>query len=118
MIEIIMPGYIFDFLCKNFGTMVIKEILTRLETSDHPVAKPLHKGENFKVLVIGFKSGMKLKDHPAHIPSRLTVISGKVIYKQLGKETELQKFDEIEIPVNTIHSVEAKEDSLCLLIQG
>ena len=98
--------------------MTIKEILKQLETSDHPVAKPLHKGDNFKVLVIGFKSGMKLKDHQAHIPSKLTVISGKVIYKQHEKETELQKFDEIEIPVNTIHSVEATEDSICLLTQG
>ena len=103
---------------QKFGTMVIKEILTQLETSDHPVAKPLHKGENFKVLVIGFKHGMRLKDHQAHMPSKLTVISGKVIYRQHEKESELQKFDEIEIPVNTIHSVEAREDSLCLLTQG
>lgn len=98
--------------------MTIKGILKQLETSGHPVAKPLHKGDNFKVLVIGFKSGMKLKNHQAHIPSKLTVISGRVIYKQQKKETELQKFDEIEIPVNTIHSIEAKEDSLCLLTQG
>ena len=98
--------------------MTIKEILKQLETSDHPVAKPLHKEDNFKVLVIGFKSGMKLKDHETHIPSKLTVISGKVIYKHHEKETELQKFDEVEIPVNTIHSVEAKADSICLLTQG
>ena len=98
--------------------MTIKEILEQLEISNHPIAKPLHKGDNFKVLAIGFKSGMKLKDHQAHIPSKLTVISGKVIYKQYEKETELQKFDEIEIPVNTIHSVEATEDSICLLTQG
>jgi len=98
--------------------MTIKEVLKQLETSDHPVAKPLHKGDNFKVLVIGFKSGMKLKEHQAHMPSKLTVISGKVVYKQHEKETELQKFDEIEIPVNMIHSVEAKEDSICLLTQG
>ena len=98
--------------------MTIKEILKQLETANHPVAKPLHKGDNFKVLIIGFKSGMKLKDHQAHIPSKLTVISGTVIYKQHEQEAELQKFDEVEIPVNTIHSVEAKEDSICLLTQG
>src|SRR6476659_6495890 len=98
--------------------MTIKEILNQLETANHPIAKPLHKGNNFKVLVIGFKSGMKLKDHQAQLPSKLTVISGEVIYKQHEKETELQKFDEVEIPVNTIHSVEAKEDSICLLTQG
>lgn len=98
--------------------MTIKEILAQLETANHPVAKPLHKGDNFKVLVIGFKSGMMLKEHKAHIPSKLTVISGTVIYKQDQIETELQKFDEMEIPINIIHSVEAKEDSLCLLTQG
>ncbi|MEO6219551.1 MAG: hypothetical protein ABIO81_03920 [Ginsengibacter sp.] len=98
--------------------MTIKEILKQLETSDHPVAKPLHKGDNFKVLAIGFKKGMKLKDHEAHTPSKLTVIEGKVIYKQSEKEIELQKFDEVEIPVNITHSVEALESSLCLLTQG
>ena len=98
--------------------MVIKEILAQLETASHPVAKTIHKGNNFKVLAIGFKREMKLKDHQAHVPSKLTVISGSVTYKQQEKETELHKFDEIEIPLNTIHSVEAKEDSLCLLTQG
>ena len=78
--------------------MTIQEILKQLETSDNPVAKTLHKGTNCKVLVIGFKSGMKIKDHQAHLPSKLTVISGTVIYKQYETETELQKFDEIEIP--------------------
>jgi quercetin dioxygenase-like cupin family protein len=98
--------------------MTIKDVLEQLETAAHPVAKPLHKGDNFKVLIIGFKSGMKLKEHTASMPSKLTVISGNVIYEQQGKETELQQYDEIEIPVNIIHSVEAKEDSLCLLTQG
>lgn len=98
--------------------MTIKDVLEQLETATHPVAKPLHKGDNFKVLIIGFKSGMKLKEHTASMPSKLTVILGKVIYKQQGKETELQQYDEIEIPVNIIHFVVAKEDSLCLLTQG
>lgn len=98
--------------------MTIKEILKQLETSDHPVAKPLHKSTNFKVLAIGFKSGMKLKDHQAKLPTKLTVISGKVIYKQQETATELQKFDEVEIPVNITHVVEALEDSICLLTQG
>ncbi len=98
--------------------MIIKEILQQLETSTHPVAMPLHKGDHFKVLVIGFKSGMRLKEHKANLPSKLIVLEGKVIYRQEGKETLLQKFDETEIPVNIIHSVEAKEDSICLLAQG
>lgn len=98
--------------------MTIKEVLKQLETATHPIAKVLHKGEKGKVLVIGFKKGMKLKEHVAPLSSKLTVISGAVVYKQGEQETELQKFDEIDIPVNIIHSVEALEDSLCLLTQG
>ena len=96
----------------------IKEINEQLKTANHPVAKALHKGDNFKVLVIGFKKGMKLKDHQASLPSKLTVISGKVIYKQSEKEIQVDMFDEIDIPINIIHSVDALEDSLCLLTQG
>ena len=98
--------------------MTIKDILQQLETSNHPVAKPLHKGNNFKVLVIGFKKGMKLKEHQASLPSKITVITGNVIFYEGGTATELQKFDELLIPLNIVHSVEAKEDSICLLTQG
>ncbi len=96
----------------------IKEIYEQLKTAKHPVAKALHKGDHFKVLVIGFKKGMKLKDHQANLSSKLTVISGKVVYKENEKEIEVNMFDEIDIPINIIHSVEALEDSLCLLTQG
>ena len=98
--------------------MTIKEIIQQLETADHPVAKALHKGDHFKVLVIGFKSGMKLKEHEAHLPSKLTVISGQVIYRESTREVKLNIFDEVEIAVNITHSVEAIEDSICLLTQG
>lgn len=56
--------------------MTIKEVIIQLETVNHPIAKTLYKGDNFKILVIGFKSGMKMKDHEAHLHSKLTVISG------------------------------------------
>jgi quercetin dioxygenase-like cupin family protein len=98
--------------------MTIKEIIQQLETADHPVAKALHKGDHFKVLVIGFKSGMKLKEHEAHLPSKLTVIAGQVIYRESRREIKLNIFDEVEIAVNIKHSVEAIEDSICLLTQG
>ncbi|MCW3110781.1 MAG: hypothetical protein JWQ09_5287 [Segetibacter sp.] len=98
--------------------MTIKQVLEQLETATHPIAKVLHKGENCKVLVLGFKRGMKLKEHVAPLQSKLTVISGKVVYKQGEQETELQKFDEKDIPINITHCVEALEDSLCLLTQG
>lgn len=96
----------------------IKNIIAELETAVHPVARAIHKGEGFKVLAIGFKKGTVLKDHKAHITSKLTVLSGAVIYKEGNQQTVLDQYDEIDIPVQVTHSVEAKEDSLCLLTQG
>lgn len=98
--------------------MIIQSILEELQTGSHPIAKALHKGQHFKVLVIGFKTGMKLKDHEAHQTSKLTVISGSVIYRESERSVTLKTFDEIDIPLNITHSVEALEDSLCLLTQG
>lgn len=98
--------------------MIIKEIIEQLKSSEHPVAKALHKGEHFRVLVMGFKAGMKLKEHQAQLPSKLTVLSGEVVYCENEKEVLLKQFDETDIPVNVIHSVEATADSLCLLTQG
>ncbi len=98
--------------------MIIKEILAELETKDHPVAKPLYKKEGIKILMLGFKKGMILKEHKAHVPTKLVVLEGKVIYKSEAVEIELEKYDEFEIPVNDLHAVNATEDTVCMLIQG
>ncbi len=98
--------------------MILKEILDQLHTANHPVAKALHKGENFKVLAMGFTKGMVLKEHQAYLPSKLFVLKGSVIYIEGENEFPLSVFDEILIPVNVLHSVKALEDSLCLLTQG
>lgn len=98
--------------------MILKEIETQLATTAHPVAKALHKGDHFKVLAIGFKKGMLLKEHQAVLPSKLFVIKGKIIYRQGELIKTLSLFDETDIPVEIMHSVEAVEDSLCLLTQG
>lgn len=98
--------------------MVIKEILEQLKTAHHPIAKAIHKGEHFKVLALGFNAGMVLKEHVAHQPAVLTVLSGTVTYHQQGVDTLLHQYEEQQIPVNIPHSVTALEDSLCLLTQG
>ena len=96
----------------------IKEIILDLKTATQPVAKALHKGDHFRVLMLGFNKGMILKEHKTHIPSKLTVVNGYVIYKEIDKEVTLLQYDEIDIPIEIIHSVEAIEDSLCILSQG
>jgi len=96
----------------------ITSIISDLKTASHPIAKALHIGEHFKVLIFGFNKGMVLQDHKAHITSKFTVLSGSVIYKEGNNELSLLQYDEVDIPIEIIHSVEAIEDSLCLLTQG
>ena len=98
--------------------MIIREILSELETKDHPVAKALYKKEGFKVLVLAFKKEMILKEHKAHVPTKIVVLDGRVIYKSDAEEIILDKYDEFDIPVNELHAVHALEDSLCMLLQG
>lgn len=98
--------------------MTIKEIKEDLKTSNRPVVKSLHHGTGFKILIIGFHSGMILKEHKAHIPSKLTVLEGAVVYKDDFRSLELRQYDEVEIPIEVMHAVEALEDSLCILTQG
>ncbi|WP_297799412.1 hypothetical protein [uncultured Polaribacter sp.] len=98
--------------------MTIKDIKLKLKTSNNPVAKSLHQGLGFKTLVIGFKKGMILKEHKAHLKSKLTVLEGAVIYKEEHRIIELEQYDEVEIPIEITHSVEAREDSLCIVTQG
>ncbi len=98
--------------------MILKEILQQLETAVNPVAKVLHKGDHFKVLAIGFKKGMLLKEHKTPLTALLTVFEGKVIYREGDMEKVLSQYESTPIPINVIHSVEAVENSLCLVTQG
>lgn len=98
--------------------MTIKKIKEELKAANHPVAKSLHHGTGFKVLIIGFNRGMILKEHKAHIPSKLTVLEGAVIYTEENRVVKLRQYDEVDIPIEIPHAVEAMEDSLCVLTQG
>lgn len=98
--------------------MTITAALLSLETSEHPVAKALYKGNTFKVLTIVFKKNMILKEHKTTIPTKLIVIKGSIIYNESNSSKILTQYEEMLIPVNVIHSVECIEDAICLLIQG
>src|SRR5687768_6603635 len=106
-----MSGYgNFNAENANFRKMTIKTLLQKLETSAHPVAQAIHKNEHFKVLVLAFRKGMILADHKAHQPSKLTVLSGRVLYREGEESKSLQQYDETDIPVDITHSVVAEED--------
>ena len=96
--------------------MIIHEVLSQLEKASAPVIKVLQAHAAGKTLVLGFKSGIVLKEHRTAVPARLLVINGAVIYKQDGVSVTLGKYADLEIPVDVLHSVEAQEDSICLLL--
>lgn len=98
--------------------MIIKEVISELEQSSTPVVRVLQNRTAGKVLVLGFKKGMVLKEHQTAVPARLVIMEGAVNYKQEGKSVMLTKFSDHEIPVKVMHAVEAVEDSICLLIVG
>lgn len=98
--------------------MIIQEVLQQLENSTTPVVKVLQRGGHFKVLVLGFKKGMILKEHQTNTTTKLVIIEGSIVYRKADDSVNMNKFDEIDIPINEPHSVEAQEDSICFLIQG
>jgi quercetin dioxygenase-like cupin family protein len=98
--------------------MVIKEALLDVELKSHPVARILHKGDMFKVMIIAFKKGMILKEHKTHLPATITVIKGKVNYRKEDSVTAINEYEDFQIPIHETHSIEALQDSICLLTQG
>lgn len=98
--------------------MTINDIKEQLKNSDNPVAKSFHVGEKFKVLVFGFKKGMKLEDHKANHPTKLLVLEGDIMYHVDKNDTRLSQYDEVDIPANMTHSLSALNESLVLLTQG
>jgi quercetin dioxygenase-like cupin family protein len=98
--------------------MIIKQVLSKLKESAHPVILALHKGKDFRALIIGMKKSMLLKEHKATIPSKLTVLNGEVIYRESEREVRLAQYETLDIPIEKSHEVEAVEDALCLLTQG
>ncbi|MFB6454198.1 hypothetical protein ACE38W_02920 [Chitinophaga sp. Hz27] len=96
----------------------LQQMMEQLEQAAHPMAKALYKGQGTKVLALAFKKGMRLKDHKAHEPTTLYVLSGSVMYEQGDEKKALTQYEQTSIPVEVVHAVVATEDSLCLLVQG
>lgn len=98
--------------------MMFKEIFQKLENATNPVAQVVQNTACGKVVGIAFKKGMILKEHKTDVSAKLLVIKGNVIYKEQNQQEQLFLYDEKNIPVAVPHSVEAIEDSLCLLFKG
>ena len=98
--------------------MILQDVAAALTEAAGPVIKVLVKGEAVKVIVLGFKKGMVLKEHKTGVSTRLVVIDGQINYFSVKGTVILNKFEDLDIPTNEPHSVEALADSICFLIQG
>lgn len=98
--------------------MVIKSALQELENATHPIVKIIHSDAHCKTLVLAFKKGMVLKEHKTNVPTTLLVMDGEIEYRIGEEKITLKKYNQTGIPIGLLHAVEAKEDSVCLLIQG
>jgi len=103
---------------------MINQIIQSLDESTGPIAKVFHKGNNFRIISLGLKKGVLLKEHKPpslkenHLPDNviLIVIKGKAHYKSKTRNVIMNTFDKLEIPIDELHSVEGIEDSILLLI--
>jgi quercetin dioxygenase-like cupin family protein len=95
--------------------MVIKELIEDLKTASKPIARTYRKSDELVITFIGFKKGMVLASHKTNKPARLLVLSGNVFYKENERNIAMNLYDEVEIPADLLHEVEALSDSICML---
>ena len=98
--------------------MIIKNAIAELEFKNSPVVKLMHTGIASKVIVLAFKKGMILKGNKTIVPSKLTVLTGNVKYISESLIRTIDMYEELETPIEDTYTIEALEDSLCILIQG
>lgn len=96
----------------------LTEINEQLLHAHVPVARALHTGPGFRVLLMGFNSGMLLEKHVLHHFTKLFLLEGSITYRDGEKTIPLGKHDTLNIPADLEHELMATTDSLCMLIQG
>ena len=98
--------------------MIIQETIEKMKASTGPVTAVLHKNEHFKVILLGLKKGLVLKEHKTEIRAKISVIFGSVNFK-LGEEiTPWKQYETVEIAVNADHWERGGEDSLWMMTKG
>jgi quercetin dioxygenase-like cupin family protein len=98
--------------------MIIEQVREQMASAAGPVVKLIKQGQGYKMMAIGLKKGAVLKEHKTGVPAILIVSEGHITYNEHDRSVDLQRDADFEIPVNVLHSLMAKEDSICLLIQG
>jgi len=98
--------------------MMIQEVIKMIPNSQSVITRIIRKYVNNRIIVIGLKKGIFLPDHISSVPALLIPIQGKVYFRSDVISIKIQTLEEVEIPVNVMHSLEALEDSVCILIKG
>src|SRR5690348_4798332 len=95
---------------------MLNQILEAIDQAEKPVVKTLLKTEHTKVLGIGLKKDVQLKEHTAPCEARLIILQGSVQYETANGKQLLNPFDMHDIPLQEKHALTALDNSLCLLI--
>jgi len=91
------------------------ELAKSLKLSDQPVIKKILDENGTKVLAIGLKRGVELKEHVAPCKTKLLVIKGEIDFNTNLESRRYACYESYDIPINLKHSVVAWDDAIFLL---
>lgn len=98
--------------------MTIQHLIEKRTESSRIASGSLVNGSILKVMAMAMNSGNEVKEHVTHDPAKLIVLDGTVEYTEEQSHVKvLNKFDEVDIPVNRIHKLYCTQDAVCLLIK-
>ncbi|MGF1472286.1 MAG: cupin domain-containing protein [Rubrobacteraceae bacterium] len=75
----------------------------------------LKKGEGFNIVLLVMRAGDRLEEHSAPGPISLHVREGRVRFTAVGEDVEAGTETLISCGAGVLHTVEALEDTVCLL---
>lgn len=73
--------------------------------SGNPSTALIHQTDNVKVISIGLKKGVELKEHHTPVPAFLTVVKGSIDFYIDDEVHRLNYLDTFTIPVGDLHHV-------------
>ncbi len=95
---------------------MLKELATKLKTSDTPVIERIYNQNGTKLIAIGLKKDVTLAEHTAPSKAKLIMAKGEVDFNIDGKSLRFDALDTYDIPLKVKHSVVALEDTVFLLL--
>jgi quercetin dioxygenase-like cupin family protein len=96
--------------------MTLSEIVEEATLSGQPVVQNIYQADGSKLIAIGMKGGMVLPEHKAPAEAKLMVIKGEIDFNTATKSLRLAVPDSLHIPLDVVHSVQAYNDALFLLL--